>query len=290
MANYVSIFPDGETVDALLSYTSTLSALLHISESRIAVGTTIHNGKFKIATGRDETINSLDIYHFSDQANASNATISFALHDYTDGYGMVLDKVGENNILTIRQARNPTNRSDKADDYVGTGNFIQFQRSTTTGTGGNLGNGNDIITSIDAKGNLLMYRDWDSTVANAPIRIGTYTHYLNRSLYMGYSDANNQSVIGSLDLAVSAWTPILINASIIKIPYSSVSVGASVPNASSILDLTSTEKGFLPPRMTTEQRDAISSPAEGLQIYNTTTHKINFYNGTAWETVTSAVV
>jgi hypothetical protein len=39
---------------------------------------------------------------------------------------------------------------------------------------------------------------------------------------------------------------------------------------------------------TTAERDALVSPLEGLVIYNTTTNKLNFYNGTAWEAVTSA--
>jgi len=65
-------------------------------------------------------------------------------------------------------------------------------------------------------------------------------------------------------------------------------LGTSSPNTSALLDVTSTTLGFLPPRMTEVQRDAISSPAAGLMIYNTTTNKLNFYNGTAWEAVTSA--
>jgi hypothetical protein len=44
----------------------------------------------------------------------------------------------------------------------------------------------------------------------------------------------------------------------------------------------STTQGFLPPRMTTTQRDAIASPATGLVIYNTTTLAANVYNGTSW--------
>ena len=55
-----------------------------------------------------------------------------------------------------------------------------------------------------------------------------------------------------------------------------------------VLSLISTTKGFLPPRMTTTQRDAIATPDEGLTIYNTTTHAINFYNGTAWKAVAGA--
>jgi len=45
----------------------------------------------------------------------------------------------------------------------------------------------------------------------------------------------------------------------------------------------STTGGFLPPRMTTTERDAISSPASGLMVYNTTTNKAQCYNGTAWQ-------
>jgi len=68
----------------------------------------------------------------------------------------------------------------------------------------------------------------------------------------------------------------------------SVGIGTTSPNASALLDVTSTTQGLLPPRMTTTQRNAISSPAAGLMIYNTTTNKLNFYNGSAWEAVTSA--
>jgi len=51
---------------------------------------------------------------------------------------------------------------------------------------------------------------------------------------------------------------------------------------SAALTITSTTKGFLPPRMTGEQRDAIESPASGLIIYNTTTNKAQCYNGSDW--------
>lgn len=64
----------------------------------------------------------------------------------------------------------------------------------------------------------------------------------------------------------------------------SLGVGTS-PNASALLDVASTTKGFLPPRMTTTQRDAISSPVEGLVIHNTTTHKLNVHDNSAWTEV-----
>jgi hypothetical protein len=61
-----------------------------------------------------------------------------------------------------------------------------------------------------------------------------------------------------------------------------LAVGTYTPNASAKLDITSTTQGFLPPRMTTTQRDAISTPAAGLMIYNTTDSKHQGYNGTTW--------
>jgi hypothetical protein len=65
----------------------------------------------------------------------------------------------------------------------------------------------------------------------------------------------------------------------------SVGIGTIAPNSSAILDLTSTTQAFLPPRMTTTQRDAIPSPVAGMVIYNTTTNVLNFRNATAWAAV-----
>ena len=62
----------------------------------------------------------------------------------------------------------------------------------------------------------------------------------------------------------------------------SVGIGTASPNANAALDVTSTTQGLLPPRMTTIQRDAITSPPAGLVIYNTTISAFQCYNGTAW--------
>lgn len=54
---------------------------------------------------------------------------------------------------------------------------------------------------------------------------------------------------------------------------------------SAILDLQTTTQGFLFPRMSTTDRDAIVNPAESLTIYNLTTHTLNYWNGSAWTAV-----
>lgn len=66
------------------------------------------------------------------------------------------------------------------------------------------------------------------------------------------------------------------------VPSGRVGINTTTPNASAQLDVTSTTLGFLPPRMTTTQRNAIASPAAGLMVYNTTTSQWEGYNGTSW--------
>jgi len=61
-----------------------------------------------------------------------------------------------------------------------------------------------------------------------------------------------------------------------------VGIGTATPNASAKVDIASTTQGFLPPRMTTVQRDAIATPAAGLTIYNITVNCLQWWNGTLW--------
>ena len=62
--------------------------------------------------------------------------------------------------------------------------------------------------------------------------------------------------------------------------------GAATADGSAQFDINSTTRGFLPPRMTTVQRDAISSPANGLLLYNSTTNKVTARENSAWVELT----
>jgi len=67
---------------------------------------------------------------------------------------------------------------------------------------------------------------------------------------------------------------------------SQMQIGSNlVPVDSAVLDLNSTTRGFLPPRMTTTQKNAIASPATGLQVYDTTLNQMSYYNGTTWTNI-----
>ncbi len=65
------------------------------------------------------------------------------------------------------------------------------------------------------------------------------------------------------------------------------STGA-LPHSSAQLDVSSTTKGILIPRMTGTQRTAITSPATGLMVFDTDTNSFWFYNGTSWTTLAAS--
>jgi hypothetical protein len=58
-----------------------------------------------------------------------------------------------------------------------------------------------------------------------------------------------------------------------------VGIGTSAPDASAQLEMKSTTQGLLPPRLNGLQIINITSPAEGLMVYNTTDKKLNVFNG-----------
>jgi len=67
----------------------------------------------------------------------------------------------------------------------------------------------------------------------------------------------------------------------------SVGIGTAAPANSSLVDMSSTSKGFLPPRMTQGQMTAISSPADGLIVYCTTDGKLYIFvaSSGAWKEI-----
>lgn len=61
-----------------------------------------------------------------------------------------------------------------------------------------------------------------------------------------------------------------------------VGINTSTPDSSAILHLESNDKGFLPPRLTENERNSVNNPATGLVIYNTTDSLVEYYNGNCW--------
>ncbi|MEL7532550.1 MAG: tail fiber domain-containing protein [Bacteroidota bacterium] len=69
--------------------------------------------------------------------------------------------------------------------------------------------------------------------------------------------------------------------------YAQLGVGTILPDQSSMFEVVSSSKGILISRLTTSQRDGISSPATSLLIYNTSTNQYEFFDGSNWQPLDS---
>ena len=92
----------------------------------------------------------------------------------------------------------------------------------------------------------------------------------------GYLTSETQNLSNVLTLGTDAG-----NKSIVNILQQGI--GTATPDASAALDISSTTKGFLPPRLTTLQINTIASPATGLIVFNTSINKPQFFDGTGWK-------
>src|SRR5690554_6593648 len=71
--------------------------------------------------------------------------------------------------------------------------------------------------------------------------------------------------------------------------YSQVGIGTLTPDASAMLEVESTTQGLLTPRMTSSERIAISNPANGLLVYDTSENAFYFYKSSTWTKLDSKV-
>ena len=101
--------------------------------------------------------------------------------------------------------------------------------------------------------------------------IGTFLQFYNNANRVAYIACARGGADNSSDLIFATANAGALSQNMAVTATGSIGMGTTSPNTSSILDLTSTEKGFLPPRMTNAQRTAITSPATGLIVYCTDT-------------------
>ncbi len=115
--------------------------------------------------------------------------------------------------------------------------------------------------------------------------LGNANHGLRRNYTSNGNDVGLFTTSGNLYLSAGGNTS---TSQFALLSDGRLGIGTSGPAASAALDVSSTTKGFLPPRMSQTERNAIGGPAAGLTIYNTTTGKLNTWNGTSWtETLTT---
>jgi len=164
---------------------------------------------------------------------------------------------GGGSVFQVVASSNTTATPDVDSDFL-----VRLMPQTTGGEGGHLefkGSGSYQDWTIDSTAGELRFFEPNQSRTSTKTRGGF-----------------NFMVNPSTTSASTQFTALMITNS------GNVGIGTTTPNTSALLEVSSTTKGFLPPRMTTIQRNAISSPATGLTIYNTDNVQIEFYSGSVW--------
>jgi hypothetical protein len=152
--------------------------------------------------------------------------------------------------------------------------------------GGNvlIGTTTDAGFKLDVTGTARVSGDFSLVLGNA-IRFGTSLALSKTNAAMSIYGGTNAGAGGTNDLYY--WNGSTYAVGIRLNNNANVLINTTTEIASSILTVESTTKGFLPPRMTTTQKNAIATPASGLVVYDTTLGKLCVRGAAAWETITS---
>lgn len=228
-----------------------------LSNFNTAVG---YHSQFGLTSGNSNTSVGTEALLYDSSGLQNTAVGRSALQNGTSGsfntavgaYSLVSSNGGSNTCVGINTLYSNT---------AGTGNVAMGVNAGYGATGSyNVFLGRQSGRGITGDQNVII---GDNTGYNASSR--------SNRLMIDNSSTNNPLIDG--DFAADTLT---INGSL--------GVGAA-PVASSLLNLSSTTKGFLTPRMTATQRTSISSPATGLEVYDTDSLKKFVYNGSAWKSL-----
>jgi hypothetical protein len=129
-----------------------------------------------------------------------------------------------------------------------------------------------------------MYGEYISNGASITTKYGLYVDVYNATNNYGIVVARGSSIFNDFgndyDFKINGLTQ--SNLFFVDASNDNIGIGTGTPDPKALIEMSSTTKGFLPPRMTTTQREAISSPPAGLLIFNTTTSKHEGYTGATW--------
>lgn len=146
-------------------------------------------------------------------------------------------------------------------DRHGSSTFVNRISKGYQGPGRNLNGDSQTVLQVDNR--------FNGTGANGNVLTGLFVsiNTVGFNSYIAFTNDNGNNVFNTVS--------------------GSTIVGGSAVNGTAKFQIDSTTQGFLKPRQTTIERNAIVTPATGLEIFNTTTNRPNFFDGTAWRELTN---
>jgi hypothetical protein len=247
------------------------------------------NALFSNTTGIYNTANGVNSLRFNTTGNSNTTIGAFALQNNTTG--------GENTALGANSLQNNITGNNNTANGNSAGRFI------ADGTTANTITNNSVFLGVGTKA-LANSQTNQIVIGHNAIGAGSNTVVLGNDSIVttalkGNVGIGTTSPQARLDVraqgALSTDIAFRVRNSedtlnLVTVQGNgNVGIGTDTPEDTAILDVSSTKKGFLPPRMTESQRDDISTPANGLMIYNTDREEINVYtNNNGWRTLAYA--
>ena len=176
------------------------------------------------------------------------------------------------------------------------GNLTETTSSVLTITGGTnsvigTGTGIQVNQSGASQSGYLSSNDWNNfnnKVSSQWVANGLKLYYDQGNVGLGTLNPNNKLDISGSAAIGSSYAGVSTSPDNGLLVEGKVGVGTPTPDASAVVEFSSTTNGFLPPRMTKSNRDAITSPAEGLIIFCTNCQSqgvIQMYSAGHWSSL-----
>jgi hypothetical protein len=267
------------------------------SAGRLLLGTTTESTYIFDAVGAARVSGDLAITRQAGGGGGSSVQNYFPSATGTDGlsYGVGKSETAGNSAF-FGWRNNSGSPHTFLETYAGTGE-LRIQNVNASGTI-KIGETNQTVSITGTNTLTLTGKYFSITDAASSVTFKNYSSGLSgtEAISYGVGKSETSGNTGFFGWANNSGTPFVYLESYgggspvcLQRGGGNVLVGTTSDISSSVFTIASTTKGFLPPRMTTTQRNAISSPAAGLIVYDNTLNDLVYHNGTAWTIIQDAI-